>query len=221
MAERPLNEGLLTSNRIRELQVRPVQGRFDADHLREVHRRIFQDLPHHAPGEDRPDAPGHFKGRHLEESGQRYVVGYLRGRDIPASLDRVLGELRGSQSLKGLDHEAFVERMAELYGDLDFVHPFREGNSRTLREFTAQLAREAGYELDWGTTGADGAARERLYLARDREVLERLYPGLDEARAMSTDSRAEYEAYFVLESLRKVDTLQTIIRETSHPIPEM
>lgn len=192
VAERPLNEGLLTSNRIRELQVRPVQGHFDAHHLREVHRRIFQDLAHHAPGQDRPDAPGHYKVRHLEQSGHKYVVGYLRGKEVAPSLDRVLGELRGGQNLKGLDHEAFAGRMAKLYGDLDHIHPFREGNSRTLRAFTAQLVREAGYELDWGTTGADETARERLYLARDREVLERFYPGLDETRAMSTDSRAEY-----------------------------
>lgn len=58
MAKMPQNEGYLTSVRILELQLNPVQGHFDTTHLKEVHRRIFQDLVHHAPGEFRPDAPG-------------------------------------------------------------------------------------------------------------------------------------------------------------------
>ena len=178
-----------------------------------------QDLPHHAPGEYRPDAPGHVKLRALETLGERHVVSYARGRDIAPGLDRVLGELSGGEALRGLDHQAFSERMAQLYGDLDHIHPFREGNSRTLRTFTTRLAEVAGYDLDWGTTNADEAARDRLYLARDREVLERRYPGLDEARAMATDDRTEYETFFVLERLRQAEPLQQIILENSHPLP--
>src|SRR3546814_20041756 len=36
-------EGRLTFARIVELKVDPVEGSFDVAHLREVHRRIFQD----------------------------------------------------------------------------------------------------------------------------------------------------------------------------------
>lgn len=217
MAKGPLNEGLLTANRISELREQPVEGNFDAMHLKEVHRRIFQDLPHHAPGELRPDAPGHFKARELE-AGPRYEVGYARGKDVGLELSRVLGELKGGEQMQGLNPDEFSARMAKLYGDLDHVHAFQEGNSRTLREFTSQVAEKAGYELDWGTTNADSAARDRLYMARDREVLERLYPGLNEARAMETDSRAEYEAYFTLEGLRRAPDLQSVIQENLRPL---
>jgi cell filamentation protein len=30
-----------------------------------------------------------------------------------------------------------------------YIHPFREGNGRTLRIFFSQLAENAGYSLDW------------------------------------------------------------------------
>lgn len=217
MANSPHHEGLLTSVRILELQTHPVQGQFDTAHLREVHRRIFQDLAHHHPGAFRADAPGHFKMRELEGTGERHVVGYARGKEIGERLDQVLGELRGGDILKGLKADEFAERMGKLYGDLDHIHPFREGNSRTLREFTRELAMQVGYELDWHSTGADAQARDRLYLARDREVLERLYPGLDEARSMETEDRREYETYFTLQQLRQHDTLSTIIRENVMP----
>lgn len=217
MADLPLNEGRLTFARIRELQAHPVQGNFDAAHLREVHRRIFQDLEHHAPGAFRPDAPGHFKMRELEDSRWRYVVGYARGHEIGERLDQVLGELQGGDALKGLNPDQFAERMSRLYGDLDHIHPFQEGNSRTLREFTRELAAHAGYELDWYSTGADAQTRDRLYMARDLEVLQRLYPDLDEARSMVTEDRHEYETFFVLERLRQHDDLKTVIRENVTP----
>jgi cell filamentation protein len=63
---------------------------------------------------------------------------------VDAGLTAVLKELNGADGLRGLKPNRFAERMAKLYGDLDHLHRFKEGNSRTLRTFTRQLAREAG-----------------------------------------------------------------------------
>jgi cell filamentation protein len=218
MTDRPtaeLREGALTFARISELDDRPVIGQFDAAHLKEVHRRIFQDLPHHAPGEYRPEAPAHIKGRALEHSGYRYYVHYAPRAQVEAGVEKVLSELGGPTGLRGLNAEQFSARLAKLYGDLDYLHPFQEGNSRTLRAFTSQLAREVGLELDWGATNADALSRDRLYIARDKEVIQRAFPGLDETRAMTTENRAEYEAYMrVLMPFQKADTLQTLIQDS-------
>jgi len=43
--QRQALEARHTWQRIVELRLNPVQGRFDAAHLREINRRIFQDLP--------------------------------------------------------------------------------------------------------------------------------------------------------------------------------
>lgn len=34
-------------------------------------------------------------------------------------------------------------------GEINVLHPFREGNGRTQREFIGQLAREHGYRINW------------------------------------------------------------------------
>ena len=39
--------------------------------------------------------------------------------------------------------------MAYYLGEVNAVHPFREGNGRTQRAFFDQLARDAGYTLAW------------------------------------------------------------------------
>lgn len=57
-----------------------------------------------------------------------------------------------------------------MYIELDYIHPFPDGNSRTLRTFTAQLAHESGYHIDWPRFNRSDEARDRLYIARDLAV---------------------------------------------------
>ncbi|WP_212590921.1 hypothetical protein [Bordetella genomosp. 5] len=51
--------------------------------------------------------------------------------------------------LKGLDSTAFSTRAGEILGELNVLHTFREGNGRSVREYIGQLARGAGYGIDW------------------------------------------------------------------------
>ncbi|MFC3859545.1 Fic family protein [Deinococcus antarcticus] len=179
MTDRHLDEGAITSARIIALRADPVQGHYDSAHLKEIHRRIFEPLLHHHPGEFRPDSSAHRKTRELEGQSMRYVVDYAGG-DLQRRVDTILEGVQAGVALKGLSQDEFSRRISQLYADLDHAHPFREGNSRTLREFTHQLAQNAGYELEWSSTNADAEARNRLYVARDVAVYERHYPGLSD-----------------------------------------
>jgi len=185
-------EAALTSHRMQELAAQPVQGKFDAAHLNEVHRRIFQDLPSHRPGEHRSQ---NFSKHRALESQRKYVVPYADSADLAEKLDTALAPFSKPESLKNLAAAEFSERMGKLYADLDYLHPYNEGNSRTLRAFTSQLAKESGFKLDWAQTANSADARDTLYIARDKEIFSRLYPGLDQTRAALTEDRREYEAY--------------------------
>ena len=74
------------------------------------------------------------------------------------------------EELKQLDTKAFTDAMAKLYAELDYVHPFPDGNSRTLRTFTKQLANASGYELEWERFNHGAGGRDTLYVARDKAV---------------------------------------------------
>lgn len=114
--------------------------------------------------------------------------------------------------------------MAVLYGDLDYAHPFREGNSRTLRHFSEQLAKQAGFDLDWSRSNADGLSRDQLYVARDLAVTERAFPGLDRNRAMETNDRAEYEAWAMFASrYQEYPKLKDVLRSAvqAHDTPDL
>ena len=42
-----------------------------------------------------------------------------------------------------------AQQAAEVYNDVNTIHAFREGNGRSQRVWMDDLARGAGYELDW------------------------------------------------------------------------
>ena len=50
-----------------------------------------------------------------------------------------------NDDLKGFAAEAGV-----ALGRINHIHPFREGNGRTQREYLDALTRRAGFVLEWG-----------------------------------------------------------------------
>jgi hypothetical protein len=104
----------------------------------------------------------------------------------PAAVERletVLKDIRPSE-LSQLSTTEFSIMMAKLYGELDYIHPFPDGNSRTLRTFTKQLAEASGYHLDWTRFNQNIASRDVLYIARDRTVNKLAFPNLQSESAM-------------------------------------
>ena len=176
--DRDALEGFYTDRRTVELVLDPVVGSFDVAHLKEVNRRIFQDLPGRGfgdvtPGQFRPaipEGPDWMKNRALSTQPGSFFVAYSR---MDASAQERLAKVLESVSpvvLRELKTADFVTAMAKLYTELDYAHPFSDGNSRTLRVFTQQLAGESGYQLDWEQFAVNDTGRDLLYIARDKSV---------------------------------------------------
>lgn len=58
-------------------------------------------------------------------------------------------ELGEDHNLQGLNQLSFADRLAYHFSNVNYNHPFREGNGRTQRVFWSLCAMEAGYDLDW------------------------------------------------------------------------
>jgi cell filamentation protein len=147
-----------------DLRQNPITGPFDTRRLQETHRRIFGRVYPWA-GEFRKDIGMLAKNR----SG--FVVAYGPSQNIPGALTTTFAALKAEHDLQGLDADAMARRLAYYYGELDAIHAFRDGNSRTLREFTTDLAEAAGHRLDWARVAQTTEDRERLYHARDLAVM--------------------------------------------------
>ncbi len=113
----------------------PVSPSYDLPHLREIHRRIFGDI--------------------YEWAGQIRTVAIAKDavfclpQYVESSAAVIFRELHDEDCLRGLRHDMFVGRLAYYLGEVNALHPFREGNGRAQRAFFRQLARDAGFTLAW------------------------------------------------------------------------
>jgi fido (protein-threonine AMPylation protein) len=149
-----------------ELSQKPIAGPFDTARLRETHRRIFEHVYPWA-GQYRVNTGVMSKSR-----PQGYVVTYGDSRYVARELEKVFQALAAENSLRGLPLAAVVERSAHYYGEIDARHPFREGNSRALRQFFTDLLRQAEVRLEWSRISETPGSRERLMFARDQAVIQ-------------------------------------------------
>jgi cell filamentation protein len=157
-------EAHTASANIALLAINPIQGPFDARRLQETHRRIFGRVYPWA-GEFRKDIGMLAKNR------SDFVVAYGPSQNIPGALASTFAALKAENDLQGMDADAMAKRLAFYYSELDAIHAFRDGNSRTLRAFTTDLAEAAGHRLDWARVAHAEEDRQRLYHARDLAVM--------------------------------------------------
>jgi cell filamentation protein len=111
------------------------KGRFDLDHLRAIHRHLFQDVY---------DWAGELRTVEISKGGDLFQL----RRFIVRGMADVHGRLERAHFLKNLNRKEFAEAAAEIVGDVNYVHPFREGNGRTQMQYLAALAEQAGHPLD-------------------------------------------------------------------------
>lgn len=64
-------------------------------------------------------------------------------------------ELKSEKGLKSADLETFLHRGAYYLEELNAIHPFREGNTRTVKVLFSILSRNAGYRVDWTKISSD------------------------------------------------------------------
>jgi cell filamentation protein len=131
-------EGEMSIIRQFELSENPPASSFDFDHLRAIHRQLFQDVYAWA-GEPRSVdmAKGSSRfGSHL------YIEKYLSKAFVQLAAERQLWR----NSPEAVD---WAERFSHYLGEINAVHPFREGNGRAQRLFIGLLAQEHGFEIRW------------------------------------------------------------------------
>lgn len=104
------------------------------DGYRALHKHLFQDLYEWA-GQDRTVNIG--------KQGSLFA----HAPYIANGLNAVFKELGGKGNFRGLNREEFFDRLGHHMNELNAVHPFREGNGRTMRLHAAQIAREAGHPI--------------------------------------------------------------------------
>lgn len=76
--------------------------------------------------------------------------------------------------LRNTHPDEFCQRTAYYFAELNYIHPFREGNGRATREFMRQLLLMNGYEVNWGAVPVEQflhAMEESVYDTGELECM--------------------------------------------------
>ena len=144
------------------LLAHPIHGRFTVTHFCNIHRFLFEDI-----------YP--FAGRFRMETIKKGDTTFENVKAIPAKLHKLLDKLKQERYLVDLTHDDFIRRLAYYLAELNYIHPFREGNGRATREFIRLLIAKSGYTVNWTAAGVNAlmdAMIESVYDTRPlQEVL--------------------------------------------------
>jgi cell filamentation protein len=132
-------EADLVQARTINLPNQKIRRTADLQELRAIHRYLFADIY---------DWAGHLRTVDIRKNvaGSTYFVPVTL---IERAASFVAAELEADNYLRGMSRDHFISRLAHHYDQLNYIHPFREGNGRTQRLFWDRVSLAAGWRLSW------------------------------------------------------------------------
>lgn len=127
-------ESLKVTKRVEELIENPLKIQ-DSNSLLKIHHHLFQDVYEWA---------GQVRTVNISKDGKPFFDGERFHLGFQY-IDNLISEYR---KIKKLDKSALAKKLAEILDNVNFLHPFRDGNGRTQREFLRLLALEKGIKLN-------------------------------------------------------------------------
>ena len=151
----------IVSLKLVALHKKGISGDFSKQHFINIHKFMFEDLY---------DFAGKIRTENIAKDNFRFADVQF----IDSEMDRIFNELQNENFLEGISKERLAERLAYYWGELNVLHPFREGNGRVTREFLRQLALKNGYELSLKNADALALLDASIESIVDTEDLKKL-----------------------------------------------
>ena len=144
-----------------ELLKNPMKGNFSKAHLMNIHKFIFEDIYPFA---------GKIRREQISKADTMFYPPDLIDRE----LDKVFAKIKEKNMLKETDEEKIFENLAYVMAELNIIHPFREGNGRSIREFIRLMAKRMRYDLNWGNVDKEELLEASILSVDNYKVLVRL-----------------------------------------------
>lgn len=120
----------------------PIKGRFTKTQLLNIHRFLFEDIYPFA---------GHIRCEQISKGDTMFFPPHL----INQELDKSFFKLRNENMLHETDRKRQIKHLSYIMSELNIIHPFREGNGRSIRELIRCMALHYGFSLDWSQVDRD------------------------------------------------------------------
>ena len=126
----------ITSLRTAQAILIRIEGNFDFEHLKKIHYFLFGDIYEWA---------GKIRKVNISKGNQFCLCEFIQNQ-----MDDIFKKLRRENYLKNCNDKSEIARKLAYYlGEINSIHPFREGNGRAQRMFVEHLAASLSYQLDF------------------------------------------------------------------------
>jgi len=126
-------EGELTELAALQIDLKPPP--YDLHYLKSIHQQLFEDLYEWA---------GELRAVDLAKGSTRFC-NYTR---IKSEADKQFKALSKADNYVNYERIKLVKAVAELYIEINMLHPFREGNGRAQRILFEHIVINCGFEFD-------------------------------------------------------------------------
>jgi cell filamentation protein len=127
-------ESSAVTKRLQELYQNPIRIK-GIETLFDIHRHLFQDIYIWA---------GNKRSVEISKDGKQFFL-TIHFDNALTYIDSLIAEYK---QLSKENKKQIAEKLAEILDNINYLHPFREGNGRTQREFLRILAKEKGLILN-------------------------------------------------------------------------
>jgi cell filamentation protein len=128
-------EAQITFAKTAMLEESPINGDFDFDHYKRIHRFLLEDLY---------DWAGQIRTVNISKKRTKF----LDAASIESVASKCFSRVKNGY-FEDLAFNEFAKRIAEFYNEINFIHPFREGNGRAQRVYFTELIRHYGYDINF------------------------------------------------------------------------
>ena len=115
---------------------------YNFTYLQNIHRILFSDL--------------------YLWAGKTRIIGMRKGdtmfchpEHIQRETDKLFKQFANDDYFQKSTITSLVVKIAELYGDLNIIHPFREGNGRSQRILFEHIIVNCGYKISWASVNKE------------------------------------------------------------------
>ena len=158
-------EEIVVSEKTAAILSMPLPDRFDEIYFKAIHKILFEDIY---------DFAGNFRTVNMIHSHNS--VPFAQADFLLSESKRIFAGLSDANYLQNLPRNAFAKELAKLSTELNALHPFRDGNGRTIRLFLILLSLGAGYLLDYSEVSSQELiAADKKAFEGDEVLLEQMY----------------------------------------------
>jgi len=136
------NEMLITSIRILQIEMQPIDFEPDFSYYKSLHQRLFGEL--YA-----------WSGQLRRINMSKLRTAFCPADQIESTAHGIFTRLKEQCYFASLSRDELICELAGLYDLINYLHPFREGNGRVQRLYFRQLARWMNHSIDFAAVDSD------------------------------------------------------------------